>query len=73
LVAGEVRRLSAKDFDLLTLVIGIGMAANLSLPLVSAEWFFSMLVLMTRRLFGKLDHNVERFGMVHALTLVGMF
>ena len=72
-MAGEVRRLSAKDFDLLTLVIGIGMAANLSLPLVSAEWFFSMLVLMTRRLFGKLDHNVERFGMVHALTLVGMF
>ncbi len=53
-------------------VIGIGMAADLSLPLVSAAWFFTMLVLTTRRLFGKLDHNVERFGMVHALTLVGM-
>lgn len=109
-----MRRLSAKNFDLLTLmigvpvvgilmggmyslpamrvtgsrdpaytillgaglsvtVIGIGMAADLSLPLVSAAWLFAMLVLMTRRLFGKLDHNVERFGLVHALTLVGMF
>lgn len=54
-------------------VIGIGMAADLSLPLILAAWFLTMLVLMARRLFGKLDHNVERFGVVHALTLVGMF
>jgi hypothetical protein len=30
-------------------------------------------LLIIRRLFGKLDHNVERFGVIHALCLVGSF
>ena len=28
-------------------------------------------LLCIRRAFGKLDHNVERFGLVHAATLTG--
>ena len=54
-------------------VIGIGIAGNLSLQLLSAAWVCAVLVLIIRRLFGKLDHNVERFGLVHAAILVGMF
>jgi hypothetical protein len=30
-------------------------------------------LLVIRRLFGKLDHNVERFGLIHAFCLVGSF
>jgi hypothetical protein len=31
------------------------------------------ILLLIRRCFGKLDHNVERFGLVHAVTLTGCF
>ena len=31
------------------------------------------ILLLIRRRFGKLDHNVERFGLVHAVTLTGCF
>ena len=30
-------------------------------------------LLIIRRLFGKLDHNVERFGLIHAFCLIGFF
>ena len=30
-------------------------------------------LLLIRRCFGKLDNNVERFGLVHAVTLTGCF
>lgn len=54
-------------------VIGLGILGDLSLPLLLGAWACAMLVLTIRRIFGKLDHNVERFGMVHALALIGMF
>lgn len=53
-------------------VIGLGVAADLSLPLISVTWFCAILILIIRRLLGKLDHNLERFGLVHATMLVGM-
>jgi hypothetical protein len=30
-------------------------------------------LLIIRRNFGKLDHNVERFGLIHAFCLIGLF
>lgn len=54
-------------------VFGIGIAGDLSLSLTSVAWICAVLVLIIRRSFGKLDHNLERFGLVHAITLVCMF
>jgi hypothetical protein len=34
---------------------------------------FANTLLIIRRLFGKLDHSVERFGLIHAFCLVGSF
>ena len=31
------------------------------------------ILLVIRRSFGKLDHNVERFGLIHAIGLTGCF
>ncbi len=31
------------------------------------------ILLIIRRYFGKMDHNVERFGLVHAFSLIGCF
>ena len=31
------------------------------------------ILLIIRRCFGKLDHNAERFGFIHAISLIGCF
>ena len=31
------------------------------------------ILLFIRRCFGKMDHNVERFGLIHGLSLIGTF
>ena len=31
------------------------------------------ILLIIRRCFGKLDHNAERFGLIHAISLIGCF
>ena len=31
------------------------------------------ILLIIRRSFGKLDHNTERFGLIHAISLIGCF
>ena len=31
------------------------------------------ILLIIRRCFGKMDHNAERFGLVHAFSLIGCF
>ena len=56
-----------------TTVIAIGFACGLSIPVVAGAWGFACVALVVRRCFGKLDHSVERFGLIHALTLVGMY
>lgn len=54
-------------------IIGMGFAGGLSQLLILGAWAFAMSLLLVRRMLGKLDQNVERFGLVHALALVGMF
>ena len=31
------------------------------------------ILLIIRRCFGRLDHNAERFGLIHAISLIGCF
>ena len=31
------------------------------------------ILLIIRRCFGKLDHNAERFGLIHGFSLIGSF
>lgn len=31
------------------------------------------ILLIIRRCFGKMDHNVERFGLIHGFSLIGSF
>lgn len=54
-------------------VVAIGLACGLGFPLTLIAWLCACVALLVRRSFGKLDHNVERFGFIHAMTLVGMF
>jgi hypothetical protein len=54
----------------LSITVGvIGFAFDLGLLRIVGAWA----LLLVRRFFGKLDHNLERYGLVHAVTLVGMF
>lgn len=54
-------------------VVAIGTTCNMTWPLLGGAWICACVVLAVRRSFGKLDHNLERFGFVHAFTLLGMF
>lgn len=54
-------------------VLAIGFACGLALPVILIAWICACVLLLVRRFLGKLDHNLERFGLVHAVTLVGMF
>jgi hypothetical protein len=58
---------------LLATVAGIGFACNLRFPVILGAWLCACMALFVRRRFGKLDHNLERFGLIHGMTLVGMF
>src|SRR3990172_10214365 len=52
-------------------VFGIGQASDASLFLVCGGWMLAVfLLLVVRRVQGAPDHNLERFGMVHALALI---
>lgn len=53
-------------------VIGIGALSHLSFFKIAGTWFFAIALLTIRRRFGKLDHNLERFGFIHAFVLIGM-
>jgi hypothetical protein len=53
-------------------VVAIGITWGLSLALILIALACAWSVLLVRRSFGKLDHNVERFGLIHAVTLAGM-
>jgi hypothetical protein len=66
----------------LTILLGVGLsvtvgalgfAFGLTFLLIVGTWIFAWALLLVRRFFGKLDHNLERFGLVHAATLVGVF
>ena len=53
-------------------VFSIGLVAKLPVAHVVLAYSISLVMLSIRRAFGPLDHNVERFGMIHALTFLGM-
>jgi len=66
----------------LTLLLGIGLTITVTTMglLLFTSCFhviYAILIantlLIIRRFFGKLDHNVERFGLIHALCLIGCF
>lgn len=53
---------------------GLGYLGGTPLLLSTGAWSFSVvLLLVARRLYGTLDGNVERFGLVHAVALVIAF
>ena len=55
-------------------VFGIGQGSDASLVLVGGVWVVAVfLLLVVRRVQGALDHDVERFGMIHALALLAGF
>ena len=54
-------------------VFGLGLAANVPVPYLGVVWVVALLLLLVaRRVYGTLDHNLERFGMVHAVALVAI-
>ena len=65
-----------------TILLGIGLSITVGTMvfLITASYLhviYAILIanvlLIIRRYFGKLDHNAERFGMIHALCLIGCF
>jgi hypothetical protein len=54
-------------------VVSIGFAFGMPLLIIGGALLCSLLALAVRRWFGKLDGNVERFGIIHGFTLAGMF
>ena len=64
----------------LTIILALGLLVTVVALLAGLSFGWCVLaagcaclLLLIRRFFGKLDHNVERFGFVHATTLLGMF
>lgn len=55
-----------------TTVFALGLAFGLPGVVLLAAWAIAMAALCARRWIGPLDHNLERFDMVHALAIVGM-
>ena len=75
-------RLTNSTDPWLTILLGIGLTITIStmgLFLFTSYYhvIYAILIanslLIIRRFFGKLDHNVERFGLIHALCLIGCF
>lgn len=54
-------------------VAGIGLIIFKSNLQIIYAILAANLLLIIRRCFGKLDHNVERFGIIHAISLAGCF
>jgi hypothetical protein len=55
-------------------VFGLGYALGVALVFRAGIWLLSIgLLLATRKYVGALDHNLERFGKVHALALLITF
>jgi len=53
-------------------VFGLGLLMEIPPALLAGLWAASLLMLFAqRRLHGSLDGNLERFGLVHAVALVG--
>jgi hypothetical protein len=52
-------------------IFGLGLAAKVPVLYLGAVWVVALLLLLVaRRVYGALDRNLERFGMVHAVALV---
>jgi hypothetical protein len=55
-------------------VFGVGMLLHAAVVHLVAAWGFSVLLLvLARACYGSLGHNLERFGMVHAMALLVTF
>ena len=55
-------------------VFGIGLFAHTPPLYLAAVWLVSIVILLLRRAtYGSLGHNIERFGVVHAATLILTF
>ena len=55
-------------------VFGLGYVRKTPILLSAAAWGFSVvLLLVARRLYGNLNDNLERFGLVHAVALMIAF
>ena len=51
-------------------VFGLGLAVQAPALYLGVVWIsVVLLLLLARRVYGALDHNLERFGMVHAIAL----
>ena len=75
-------RLTKETDPWLTILLGIGLTVTVSTMgmMVFTSWLHVLYAVLTantlliiRRCLGKLDNNVERFGMIHALSLTGLF
>jgi hypothetical protein len=53
-------------------VLAIGFASQLEWFWIAGAWICSCVLLLVRRSFGKLDHNLERFGLIHVFAMTGM-
>ncbi len=53
-------------------IFGIGLPTHTPLLYSAALWLLSIVLLLLRHAAygGKLGHNIERFGLVHAVTLL---
>jgi hypothetical protein len=59
------------SFGLAMTIFGLGHLAETPILLSTGAWGFCvMLLLVMRRLYGNLNDNLERFGLVHAAALV---
>lgn len=54
-------------------VFGLGLPADAPRVYLAATWFLSLGLLVVQGRMGSLSHNLERFGMVHALALILTF
>jgi hypothetical protein len=55
-------------------VSGVGLVTHTPLSYMVALWFVSIVfLLLARKAYGNLGHNVERFGLVHVATLLLTF
>lgn len=61
------------SIGLTTTVAAIGLMFSASYLHIIYVILFANILLIIRRCFGKMDHNVERFGLIHGLSLVGSF
>ena len=75
-------RITKSSDPWLTILLGIGLTITVTtmglLIFISyLHVIYAILIanalLIIRRLFGKLDHNVERFGLIHAFCIVVSF